>query len=81
MKIPGAVGAACLQCALPLLLLTGVKGDGPCFLAFMSVGNLLVALPLPWGMGHFNFNSLLKGEMRLPWESAPVLSNKVPLGL
>jgi hypothetical protein len=28
MKIPGAVGAACLQCALPLLLLTGVKGGG-----------------------------------------------------
>jgi hypothetical protein len=31
MKIPGAVGAACLQCALPLLLLTGVKGGSPCF--------------------------------------------------
>jgi hypothetical protein len=62
MKIPGAVGAACLQCALSLLLLPGVKGGGPCFhVGDQPFGCVAIA------MGHFN-SSLLKGEMHLPWE-------------
>jgi hypothetical protein len=47
MKIPGAVGAACLHRAIPLLLLTGRLKVAALF-AFLSADNLLVALPLLW---------------------------------